>query len=292
MRDHARSALLSGMLLSNGSYREYESKQCHARFTLQQLYPTFASAAVEWNEMGKISPWYSVLTGFAKPGEAVSEGRKTTFYATGTKHVEYVLADVRKTERKPPSWRPSSVLDFGCGLGRLAFAFARLGADVACVDQSVHHLRLAEQEWTVRRGEQDGAISFLPSTPDLLAALSGRRFELVHSIIAMQHMISPLQTAYLEQLCDALADGGIGWIHVPTSDKGGFDNATTRARSCALGVEATNGMQHHYTAAKFLVRSAMSRGCVAAATPTQRGSHAPGKGPKGRNETILRLRLK
>ena len=80
------------------------------------------------------------------------------------------------------------VLDFGCGLGRLAFAFANdLSAKVTWVDQSTHHLRIAEQEWKNRRTH--GEIEFITSSPDLLASVGAERFDFFHSVLVLQHMV-------------------------------------------------------------------------------------------------------
>jgi|EP01047_Picozoa_sp_COSAG01_P042885 hypothetical protein len=46
-------------------------------------------------------------------------------------------------------------------------------------------------------------------------ALSGWKFDVVHSVIVLQHMLPPLQQVYLEQMCDALRPGGHGWIQIP-----------------------------------------------------------------------------
>jgi SAM-dependent methyltransferase len=105
-----------------------------------------------------------------------------------------------------------AVLDFGCGLGRLAFGFAPRASKVFCIDQSVHHLALAATEWAVRRPEsiEKERVMFVPSSPDLIAAVRGTLFDFVHSVIVMQHMVPALQAVYLEQFCDILKEGGTG----------------------------------------------------------------------------------
>ena len=83
------------------------------------------------------------------------------------------------------------------------------------MEQSVFHLRLAKAEWLLRRGRRPAAaVRFIASSVDLLASLQGRRFDLVHSSGTLQYMAPPLQSAYLEQLCDALAPGGALFVEV------------------------------------------------------------------------------
>lgn len=129
--------LVSGMV-SNGDYRIYNVEKCDYNVTLFSVYPVFAAHQIEWNTMGKTMAWWSVLIGLPKTAD-ISETEKVRFYASGAKHVAKVAKGLHLTGKR--------VLDFGCGLGRLSFAFAnQLGATVTCVDQSVHHLRIAEQD--------------------------------------------------------------------------------------------------------------------------------------------------
>jgi len=149
------------------------------------------------------------------------------------------------------------VLDFGCGLGRLAFNFARFATSVTCVDQSPFHLRQAALEWQVRKQEYGrvGNIEFLLSSPDLLAAVNGRRFDFVHTVIVLQHMVPQLQAVYLEQFCDVLAPGGYGWLQIPIA-KQKVDEACDMDRSIKTG-----GLQMHGTTAKHIVNHMSMRGC-------------------------------
>ena len=129
--------LVSGMV-SNGDYRTYNVDKCGYNVTLFSVYPVFAAHQIEWNTMGKTMAWWSVLTSLPMTAD-ISETEKVKFYARGAKHVAKVSKGLHLTGKR--------VLDFGCGLGRLSFAFAnQLGATVTCVDQSVHHLRIAEQD--------------------------------------------------------------------------------------------------------------------------------------------------
>ena len=82
-----------------------------------------------------------------------------------------------------------SVLDFGCGLGRLVYAFSELPAvrKVTGVDQSVHHLQIARKQH--RRAHPNAHAEFVLSSPDLLGALEGRMYDFVHSTMVLQHMV-------------------------------------------------------------------------------------------------------
>ena len=241
---------LSAHVAPDGAARVFESSYCRRNFTLPSLASVFAAHAVEWNVMGKERPWWSVMSSDQYRGETLDEPTKAKFYATGAAHVGRVVADLGLEHS-----RVGSVLDFGCGLGRLAFHFAALADEVACADQSVFHLRLAEAEGRARFAGAAARVDFVVTTTDLLAALGGRRFDVVHSVIVLQHAVSPLQTVFLEQLCDAMKPGGRGWIQIPTM-------TPIRAKTCALEASVVKGgMQMHFTPRAHIERTLASRGC-------------------------------
>ena len=126
-------------LVDGTGYRSFEVRKCGYNVTLRDVYRVFAAHQVEWNQMGKTMPWWSVLTGFDKTAD-IPETAKDTFYKSAWRHVK------KRTDHLS-SLAGKSVLEFGCGLGRLAFSFANdLGADVTCVDQSIHHLEAKSDE--------------------------------------------------------------------------------------------------------------------------------------------------
>merc|ERR1712216_835918 len=88
----------------------------------------------------------------------------------------------------------------------------------------VHHMNIARHEWAAKQrraanagqGAVLGKVDFTISTPDLIGAVRGKQFDFVHTVIVLQHMVSPLQVAYVEQLCDVLKPGGQGYLQIPT----------------------------------------------------------------------------
>lgn len=291
---------LTGMVEPDGGgYRQYYVAACRKNFTLFKLFGAFNAHQTEWQGMGRADPWYSVDT-TVRRGAKISEEKKADFYMSGRAHVEN---DVEKALQKhearfvPKRLRRrlesiTSVLDFGCGLGRLAFGFARAWPGmrhVACVDQSESHLQVAEREWALRKGNASGVeMSFVRSTPDLLGALGGRRFALVHTVLVLQHMAPPLQIAYLEQLCDALELNGRGYAQIPTGDAAcplfgkhrvGSMGWFLRAAYDPCDLEHSirdGGMQMHYTPARDALAALARRGCRAEAV--DRGSVYTGGG--------------
>lgn len=170
------------------------------------------------------------------------------------------MSRVLKDLDLPINLEGKNVIDFGCGVGRLAHDFAKRGANVACVDQSVFHLRLAKEQMSEQglSSEQAARVTFLCNTPDLIATVGGRRFDVVHSVIVLQHAVAPLQAALMQQMCDLLQVGGVGWLQVPHTVP------TAYRRSCDLEASMKEGgMQVHATPMNDIRALFLSRGCTA-----------------------------
>ena len=259
--------------LSSVNRRVFHSVWCDSRnFTIPGLSLLFAAHALAWNQMGKESAWWSVLTSEQK-GNNIPEATKKNFFDSGRWHVD-TLANAMGLARKPNQSRVA--LDFGCGLGRLTYNLAPWFDKVACVDQSAHHLQTAALEWEARKSAvyarsgpagpgKRGIVDFIVSTPDLLAAVKGQRYDFVHSVIALQHMAAPLQQVYLEQLCDILKPGGLGWVHLPVfisathpTNRGSWKGTCDTEKSIRGG-----GMQMHFTPSPYVEQMLRARGCHA-----------------------------
>eukprot|EP00277_Geminigera_cryophila_P028187 CAMPEP_0179467366 /NCGR_PEP_ID=MMETSP0799-20121207/48514_1 /TAXON_ID=46947 /ORGANISM="Geminigera cryophila, Strain CCMP2564" /LENGTH=213 /DNA_ID=CAMNT_0021272741 /DNA_START=477 /DNA_END=1118 /DNA_ORIENTATION=- len=112
----------------------------------------------------------------------------------------------------PPNKRERA-LDFGSGVGRLSVMLhQKMGyTHVIGVDQSVWHARTEMERLNLQNH-----VEFLVSGPNLMETLGGVKFDLVISMIALQHMVPPLMVVYIEQFCDVLEFGGYGYFQVPT----------------------------------------------------------------------------
>lgn len=136
---------------------------------------------------------------------------KDDFYNSAHAESEDLLSQLRKFNVK----ERGLALDFGSGVGRLSVMLHRsLGyKHVIGIDQSVWHSLVSRQE-AKRMGVTN--VQFIVSGPDLLRSVKGLRFDLVMSVIVLQHMVPSLMLLYIEQFCDVLNVGGHGYFQVPT----------------------------------------------------------------------------
>lgn len=164
-----------------------------------------------WDYFGAAEPWFSVLTEERFRLRQVDAPAIEAFYATGAADAERLLDGIRRHFGIDLSRR--SVLDFGCGAGRVAIAFAERGLTVTGIDISIGMLQLAR-----RRASEVGGDARFVCGP--VAAVARRRYDLVHSYIVLQHL--PLRSGMdaLRAMLDLVDEGGMAALHV-TYGRGG-----------------------------------------------------------------------
>src|SRR4051794_32833874 len=90
--------------------------------------------AEQWERFGRVDPYYGVYSTDEFRRENLDDAALDRFFASGQEHVGRVLEAARRVAG--PGFAPTSILDHGCGVGRLVVPFAR-GADrVVGVDVS------------------------------------------------------------------------------------------------------------------------------------------------------------
>jgi trans-aconitate methyltransferase len=167
-----------------------------------------------WEAFGAKDPYYGVLTNEAFRTGVIGEGERRDFFDSGRRHVLSCLARI---EALVGPVRRGSVLDFGCGVGRLALPLASEAGFVHVdgVDVSVSMLREARANAERMAVENVGFIEssdfFEPSGQhtDL------RLYSFIHSFIVLQHI--PPSKGYLifRGLLDRLEPAGVIALHFP-----------------------------------------------------------------------------
>jgi SAM-dependent methyltransferase len=108
--------------------------------------------------------------------------------------------------REPAQLR--SVLDFGCGAGRVLPHFAQLAPDSACAGCDVDDSAIG---WAARQrpGPAWSVTSFHPPLP-----YAADSFDLVYSISVFSHLDRGLSGLWLHELRRVLAPGGLALLSV------------------------------------------------------------------------------
>jgi SAM-dependent methyltransferase len=160
-----------------------------------------------WRQWGEQDPYFAVITDPKYRSASLTEEARQEFFRSGDVHARYVL-DICK-RRLDAAFKPQRVLDFGCGVGRVALAFAALAERVVGTD--VSPAMLAEAQRNAQAGGRHN-VEFALSD-DTLSALEGR-FDLVHSFIVFQHIDVPRGRELFGRLVDLVDEKGAGAIHV------------------------------------------------------------------------------
>jgi SAM-dependent methyltransferase len=159
-----------------------------------------------WEYYGKKDPYFGVLTAATYKTGQLTDETKNEFFATGERYIDSILQTVR--EHFDSRFRPSRVLDFGCGVGRLAIPLAKQAGSVVAVDVSQSMLLTAEQN---AREQGLSNIVFVKGD-DALSRVSGT-FDFVHSFIVFQHIPPPRGYAIFARQINLLQDDGVGALH-------------------------------------------------------------------------------
>ena len=157
-----------------------------------------------WDKFARTDPLWAVLT---VPGK---EGRRWTpedFFATGESDIATALAAVGRAH---PRLRQGRALDFGCGVGRLTQALARKFDQITGVDLSVDMLAHARR--FNRHGDR---VSYIHTTAADLACFADGSFDLVLSLITLQHVAPEYSRRYIAEFIRVCAPDGVAYFQVP-----------------------------------------------------------------------------
>lgn len=152
-------------------------------------------------------PYFAVLTAPKFLRANFTPEHEREFFESGQELVDWIFHVVE--QRLSPQFSPMSVLEYGCGVGRLAIPFARRPGSVTAVDRSPVMLEVANRE-AHRQGVSH--IDFLAPV-ELFA--SKRKFDLVSCFHVLQRLREEEGLRLLRALLDRIASGGLGVFHVP-----------------------------------------------------------------------------
>lgn len=164
----------------------------------------------DWEKWGKTDPYYGVLSAESYRKSALTEAGRSAFFASGKTHVTRVF-DLLSTNFNE-GVAPVSILDFGCGVGRLALPFAQRAKSCTAVDVSESMLAEASKNAAIAGIEN---IEFICSNGNLLR-INGT-FGLVHAYIVLQHIPWRRGRRIIFNLAEKVEKDGFLALHFLTS---------------------------------------------------------------------------
>jgi len=158
-----------------------------------------------WDAFAREDPKWAVLTQPDMKGRKWSD---ESFFATGEADVREAFETLGRLGIAPPN---RSALDFGCGVGRLTAALAGRFAHVDGVDFSKEMLAEAGRirDWPVH-------VRFVHCADSGLRALASESYDLVLSLLTLQHIPERTALAYVGSLHRVLKPGGTAFLQMAT----------------------------------------------------------------------------
>lgn len=158
-----------------------------------------------WERLAREDPFWAVLMA---PDKAGNQWKIDEFYQTGVREVDESLG---KLAQHLPGLPRGRALDFGCGAGRLTQALGRHYGQVIGVDVAAGMVELAT------RHNAAPHVSFVHNPRSDLRRFESDQFDLVFSLITLQHVPPELIEVYVREFVRIVRPGGALYFQIPTS---------------------------------------------------------------------------
>jgi 2-polyprenyl-3-methyl-5-hydroxy-6-metoxy-1,4-benzoquinol methylase len=197
----------------------------------------WSSADARFDAFAAREPHFAVLTAPRFRQASLTPEHEREFFASGETIASWMLEVIDAA--LVPEFAPMTVLEYGCGIGRLAFPLARRPGSVTAVDRSPAMLARARQEAARRE------LQHILFQTDAELFAEPRMFDLVVCYHVLQRRPRHEALALVERLSALIAPGGVGVFQWPYRS---LDSAARRAsralREYIPGVNAlTNALR-------------------------------------------------
>lgn len=162
--------------------------------------------ARQWDELARIDAAYSISS--VAEFEGLGAEPNEAFWSSGARDVDYILA-----ASGMESTDAATVVEIGCGIGRMSRALAGRFARVVALDVSpemIRHARRLHTGWP--------SIEFRVGSGVDLSDVASSSADFVLAWFVLQHLPrSAHALRYLEESARALKPGGRAFLHMQTS---------------------------------------------------------------------------
>jgi 2-polyprenyl-3-methyl-5-hydroxy-6-metoxy-1,4-benzoquinol methylase len=160
---------------------------------------TLSTVQAGWDQAAREDAMFNILT---DPGKANRGWEPAEFFQHGQVEIDRALGRLQLSGG-------ARALDFGCGVGRLTQALAGHYKGVDGVDISEEMIVQARALNSCRR------VRYHHNTAPNLKLFKARTFDLVYSMLVLQHMPQELQHGYVREFFRVLKPGGAAMFEMP-----------------------------------------------------------------------------
>jgi ubiquinone/menaquinone biosynthesis C-methylase UbiE len=155
-----------------------------------------------WEAFAAREPYFAVFTDpkFLSANRTANNERE--FFDSGELLADAIFYTIKR--RMAFDYAPQSILEYGCGPGRLAIPFARRAVSITAVDRSPAMLEVAKRE----AAKQGITNIHFTTAADFVQAQ--RKFDLVNAYLLFQRLPPTQGLALFRQLLGCIGSGGIG----------------------------------------------------------------------------------
>jgi SAM-dependent methyltransferase len=158
-----------------------------------------------WEAFAEREPYFAVFTDPKFLSANRTPGNEREFFDSGELLVDAIFHTIKR--RLAPEFTPESILEFGCGPGRLAIPFAQRAGSVTAVDRSPAMLNAARRE----AAKQSVANIHFKTAAEFAA--THRTFDLVNAYLLFQRLPPAQGISLFRELLSRIGSGGIGVFH-------------------------------------------------------------------------------
>ncbi|MEO2048281.1 MAG: class I SAM-dependent methyltransferase [Pirellulales bacterium] len=178
----------------------------------------------QWEKLGATDPYWAVLS---NPKMKNDKWNRTEFFQRGEMEVVNLMT---KFEALGIDVELGSVLDFGCGVGRVSRALSERFRKVIAIDVSRSMLQEAQNA-----NQHIDNIDFIHNAAEDLSIISDDSVDCLYTNMVLQHMPKKRQVKYIREFCRVLQPKGIlvmktqsksnlktwkGWVYLLTGNYG------------------------------------------------------------------------
>jgi SAM-dependent methyltransferase len=159
-----------------------------------------------WNMFGKSDPYFGVFSHEDYKSKNLDQLTLDAFFASGEEHINQIVSSIERILNV--EFKPTTCLDFGCGVGRIVVPLAKKFSSVVGVD--VSQSMLEEASKNNQRNNLNNVS--LELSDDRLSKIQGK-FDFIHSFIVFQHIPKIRGEEILNHLVEKLNVGGVAALH-------------------------------------------------------------------------------